>query len=118
MIDARRDEVYTAAYVTGGGGVGKEIAAPRATAPEEFIRSLDGRATTFVGTGALRYRGQIESTFAGTAEFVAEKENFPSTPFLGKIAGDLTPLTKKEVSGLVPFYIRPSDAKLKRIEER
>lgn len=118
MIDARRDEVYTAAYVTGDVGVGKEIAAPRATAPAEFVRSMDRCATAFVGTGALRYREQIESTFAGAAEFVAEEENFPSTPFLGKIAGDLTPLTKKEIRCLEPFYIRPSDARLKKISER
>ncbi|MCZ6767093.1 MAG: tRNA (adenosine(37)-N6)-threonylcarbamoyltransferase complex dimerization subunit type 1 TsaB [bacterium] len=118
MIDARRDEVYTAAYVTGDGGVGKEIVAPHTTVPAEFVCSLDRRATTFVGTGALRYREQIESTFVGPAEFVPEEENFPSTPFLGKIAGDLTPLTKKEVRCLEPFYIRPSDAKLKKIEER
>jgi len=118
MIDAFRDEVYTSAFSAGGEDEGREIVEPRAVAPSEFVRSLEGRATTFTGTGALRYRKEIEDAFAGAADFVPEDANLPSTEFFAKTAGERTPLTKEEVFRLEPFYIRPSDAKLKKIKER
>jgi tRNA threonylcarbamoyladenosine biosynthesis protein TsaB len=65
-IDARRGEVFGAAYAAGGG---EELAAPRALAPERVPALLDaaglsGEAPVAIGDGALRYRDAFASAGA------------------------------------------------------
>ena len=64
LIDARRGEVFAAAYERGKDGMPRELAPPRPLAPElieelarETARSSGGRARRWlaVGDGALRY---------------------------------------------------------------
>jgi tRNA threonylcarbamoyladenosine biosynthesis protein TsaB len=62
VIDARRGEVFAAAY----GADGSELTTPRALAPERIGELLgeaglrDGDAPAAVGDGAVRYRPQLE----------------------------------------------------------
>ncbi|MGO9322097.1 MAG: tRNA (adenosine(37)-N6)-threonylcarbamoyltransferase complex dimerization subunit type 1 TsaB [Solirubrobacteraceae bacterium] len=69
VIDARRGEAFAAAYEAGDTGVPRELAAPRALAPQELAsvlahaqEALDGRRRWLaVGDGAVRFREQLEA---------------------------------------------------------
>jgi len=65
VLDARRGEVYAAAYVSEGGAPARELLAPRALKPADLAglmvqaRELDGRRAGVwdaFGDGAVRYR--------------------------------------------------------------
>lgn len=139
MIDARRDEVYAALYeplrgqecgedkvvaearsperqAVGRRGILDERISPRAVSPIEHIGSLDVRPTIFVGSGALRYAGEIKSVFGSSAVFTDETAHKPDTRLLCEIAEGFDPLSPEDVISLEPFYIRPSDATLKSLK--
>ena len=134
MIDARKNEVYAALYDAPAhprqirsaapnrdpaAALPPELAlvekiAPCVVPPETHIASIPGRPTLFVGSGAVRYRGQIEKLFGMQARFAAE--NDPDTRFLCRLAGSLEPLGPQDVVTLEPLYVRPSDVKLKPLK--
>ena len=110
MIDARKDEVYAAFYTPGG--LATSIA-PRAVSPGEFLAALPLSPAVFIGSGAVRYRSDVERVFGRHARFPGENEHDPDTNLLCRLAEDLAPLAPEEVVALEPYYIRPSDVKLK-----
>ena len=110
MIDARRDEVYAAFYAPGGLATSIE---PRAVSPGEFLAALPFSPSVFIGSGAVRYRSEVERVFGRDARFAGEDEQDPDTSLLCRLAEDLASLTPEEVVALEPYYIRPSDVKLK-----
>jgi tRNA threonylcarbamoyladenosine biosynthesis protein TsaB len=134
MIDARKNEVYAALYdapappsqirsaapspdqfaALAPEPVLVEKIAPCVVPPETHIASLPRRPTMFVGSGAVRYRGQIEKLFGMQACFAAE--NDPDTRLLCRLAGSLEPLGPEAVVTLEPLYVRPSDVKLKPLK--
>ncbi len=113
MVDARKSEVYAAVY-------GRDhsaskvyaIAEPRAVTPDKLLTSLEGRPMVFVGSGAVRFRAEIEEALGPAAIFAPDSHNQPSTAVLCQVAMELPPLDREDVSRLEPYYIRPSDAKL------
>jgi tRNA threonylcarbamoyladenosine biosynthesis protein TsaB len=70
VLDARRGEVFVAAYGVAAGGSVEELAPPRALAPEDLgeiveqvsARREDGQSAEWraVGDGAVRFRGQLQ----------------------------------------------------------
>ena len=113
MIDARKAEVYAAVYGRDPSGSGVHaITKPHAAAPDKLLTSLLGRPMVFVGSGAVRFRRVIEKAMGASAVFAGDPHHQPSTAVLCRVAGELPPLDKESVSGLEPYYIRPSDAKL------
>lgn len=109
MIDARKDEVYAAYYEADG----RETISPRAVAPAGFLAALPAGGAVFIGSGALRYRDLVTGVFGPRATIPEEDDHAPDVALFCRAAGDLTPLTRDEVVALEPFYIRPSDIKLK-----
>jgi tRNA threonylcarbamoyladenosine biosynthesis protein TsaB len=66
VIDARRGEVFAAAYARTAGPAPRELSAPRALAPERLADLLrrapgDGERWLALGDGAVRYRGDVEA---------------------------------------------------------
>ncbi len=70
VIDARRGEVFAAAYERAEGAAAHELASPRALAPQELASVLAEaeaaaagapRSWLAVGDGALRFRAQLEA---------------------------------------------------------
>ena len=55
VLDARRDEVYTALYDTSAGRP-EALTPPRAIAPALLLEERAGETTIFLGDGAVRYR--------------------------------------------------------------
>lgn len=123
MIDARRSEVYTALYARGEAYRSQERLfkprcelPPQATTPDAFLPSLGRRPVVFVGSGARHWREMIAETLGGDARF-AEKPTRPSTEILSRLADCLPPVRASGVAEMEPFYIRPSDAKLKPLKK-
>ena len=117
MVDARKSEVYAAIYGGKLDGSGLPAAEPggeaRAVAPAQLLVSLSRGQVVCVGSGAARFRREIEEV--STVTVAPDRFNLPSTEVLCRIGTGLSPLTKEALSRLEPDYIRPSDAKLRRI---
>lgn len=120
MIDARRDEVYAAVYRGADGSTSESLTSrrlacemePLAIAPGTLGESLRVEATWFVGSGAARYRPEIEAGLGPLAKFAPAESDRPSTELLASVGQTLRPLAPSEVPILEPFYIRESDARL------
>jgi tRNA threonylcarbamoyladenosine biosynthesis protein TsaB len=122
MIDARKDEVYAALYepldstaredspesVLGVRQVNAAVALP----PSDFLRTIDTRATMFVGSGAVRYQAPVRERFGDRALFAADDNHAPSLRVLCRFASELEPLGAEETVALEPLYIRSSGARL------
>ncbi len=143
MIDARRNEVYAAYYrrlassedanVPGGAPQRSsralratptrenlsagllEVVAPCVTPPDRYLASLPRDPAVFLGSGAVRYRADIEKALGSSAHISAEHE--PDTQLLCRLAEDLVPVRPEDVVTLEPTYIRPSDVELKPLRD-
>jgi tRNA threonylcarbamoyladenosine biosynthesis protein TsaB len=125
VIDARRGEVFAAAYERGdlgepgesGGADGpRELAPARALAPEELagvtaaVEAAGGaqRRWLAVGDGALRYRSQLQS--AGIA--VPPDSSSPHLVSAAAVCELAAPAPAASLNQLVPDYRRRPDAEL------
>jgi tRNA threonylcarbamoyladenosine biosynthesis protein TsaB len=117
VIDARRGEVFAAAYAQLGDGSPSELSAPRALAPEAIASALpeDAGAAAGAGTwlavgdGAVRYRAELER--AGV-HVPADAD-----PLHRVTAGAICSLGRSsaaagDVNGVLPDYRRLPDAEL------
>ena len=128
VIDARRGEVFAAAYEPASGdtsdgaadpGAPRELSTPAALAPEavtELIASIEesgSRSWLAVGDGALRYRQQIES-----ASIEVPPDDSPLHRLSGAAICALGALAPAATAGtaavteILPDYRRRPDAEL------
>jgi tRNA threonylcarbamoyladenosine biosynthesis protein TsaB len=111
MLDARKQEVYSALY-SWEAGFPQPVSAERVVKPEKLLSELSGE-TLFLGNGAFVYRSLIVRQLAGRAHFAPTFLNLPR-------AAAAAALALKEWEGgrtfsadeLMPFYLRPSEAEL------
>jgi tRNA threonylcarbamoyladenosine biosynthesis protein TsaB len=96
VTDARRKEIYWAAYDGGSRIAGPEVARPEAVPTEGIDRA--------VGDGALRYAGVL-------AVSVASEPRYPSARSLAALAADRI-RTKAPGEVLTPLYLRRPDVML------
>lgn len=115
LIDARRREVYGALYGTED-GLPKEIMPPFSAKPEDLAKLIaetaGGAPVLVCGTGALRYREQLESSLPASSCFAGPRWSVPSASVLAALAAGRKPMPYNELSILEPLYIRPPDARL------
>ncbi len=110
MIDARKNEVYSALYP--GRSQSAALSEAQVIAPEQLLQSMQGDCL-FIGDGARKYRTLIVRQRGDRAHFVCGALNLVRASsalpiLLDKLAsGETTPLAQ-----LVPCYIRPSDAEI------
>lgn len=111
MLDARKQEVYTARY-SWEAGFPHPVAEERVVKPEILLSDISGE-TLFVGNGASVYRSLIVRQLAGRAHFAPAFLNLPR-------AGAAAVLGLSEWQAgrcyssdeLMPSYLRPSEAEL------
>ena len=111
MLDARKQEVYTALY-NWEAGLPNPVSEERVVKPEMLLSDITGE-TLFVGNGALVYRSLIVRQLAGRAHFAPAFLNLPR-------AGAAAALGLAEwqagrcfsPDALMPAYLRPSEAEL------
>ena len=112
MLDARKNEVYTALYRTTDKAM--QLKQDCVIPPADFLQLLSG-PTIFVGDGALRYQELIQQTLGDNALFAP-----PAHHILRPSSGCLLAETAFQ-NGLVvspeqllPSYLRLSEAELSR----
>jgi tRNA threonylcarbamoyladenosine biosynthesis protein TsaB len=112
MIDARKNEVYSALYRRGPSSDLTAIIAPCVVSPAKHIASVPVGPTIFVGSGALRYRPAIEDAFGSQARFPEDGCHEPDTSLLCRLAEKIEPLAPEDIVTLEPLYVRPDGATL------
>jgi tRNA threonylcarbamoyladenosine biosynthesis protein TsaB len=101
VLDARRGEAFVALWEAG-----RELAPPRAVAPDELARAAAG-ATLAVGDGAVRFREQLEPAGVTVPEDGSALHRVGATGLL-RLAAEAPPVAR---DALVPEYVRQPDAK-------
>lgn len=115
LIDARRGEIYAAAYRVEIGKRPKRILKKCALPPDMLIRKLKairGRMI-LVGDGALEHGGLLQKSVGKRAEIAFGAQCLPQAANLAFLA--LSRLKKgrgDDIAALVPDYVRRSDAEI------
>lgn len=116
MLDARKNEVYTALYRCGR--LPEALVEDCVIAPASFLERIT-EPTLFVGSGALRYRDLIVERLGDAALFAPAACHAPRASAGAVIAADLYSRNRLITAGeLVPVYIRPSEAELARMKKQ
>lgn len=122
MIDARKSEVYAALYRWDEISKNlhrEELLPARVLSPTDLMQQIEQVAeepVLFAGSGVQCCRELIESSTGIQASYAGEEENRISLRVFSQVAGKLKPLSNEEILTLEPFYIRSSDAELKRLK--
>lgn len=112
MLDARRQEVYTALYKHDLDGL-QTLIEPVAVKVEEFINSINSE-TVFVGDGAMLYQDIIRDALGQRAIFAEGSLSYPSPVEVGFIAfRNLQKGIVVDAKELSPVYLRKSEAEIK-----
>ena len=111
MLDARKNEVYAALYKWEGNDC-KKIMPETAIRPAELLKNIN-EPTVFMGEGVKIYREIIAETLQNNAIFAPASSMSPSASTVGEIALEkLKQGIFSDPVGLVPFYIRKSEAEI------
>ena len=110
MLDARKNEVYTALYHVSGHP--EPLIPDCVIAPAVFLSRL-ATPTIFLGDGALRYRELIQQTLGDMACFAPPAAHVPR-PSSGCLLAEAALCNGSAVSPeqLLPSYLRLSEAEL------
>ncbi len=112
MIDARKDEIYTAVFRTTSREKLKILIKEQASVPYEFIKKIK-RKTLFLGSGARRYKDIIKRKLSSKAIFAPEQFDLTrgiNVAILGRDKFQRKSLS--DVDSAVPNYLRKSQAEL------
>lgn len=110
LLDARKGEVFARFYQ--GGENFQPTGEPLVISPEKLLPMIK-EGTLAVGEGARIY----QKVFQCRVKFAGFEFDYPRASLIGKLAQPR--LQKKEsddLAQLVPIYLRPSDAELKKLE--
>jgi tRNA threonylcarbamoyladenosine biosynthesis protein TsaB len=117
ILDARKDEVYTALYRTLDGRlevIAPARAVPPATLAEDLRLGTEG-PLVIVGDGVAPFAGVFTGVLGPRARLAPAGFRLPSAVTVGELGQ--WALARGETSdpaGLVPLYLRPSEAELAR----
>lgn len=111
IMDARRNQVYTAAYRYSGGKIVEE-SAPTAVGIEELCACLSGEVI-FVGDGVAPYRDRITGLMGERAAFAPPQLCLQSAASVCAAALEVTPVSPQELSVI---YLRKPQAERERDE--
>ena len=118
FLDARKKEVYTALFRQRAGAVERltEDLVSSAEAIIERVAALDGgEPCLFIGDGIQSY-GQLITAALGGRSRVTLGEGYPSTACAVAQLGEarIARQERDPVGAMVPRYLRPSEAELKK----
>lgn len=121
LLDARKKELYGALFVWDDRQASFQRIIPEGVmSPNEWAELIKDKSTTKVvlaGEGALLYRNEIKKVLGENALFAEGTAGSPrpaNVAFLGQKIAE-TGLIPPNPAGITPFYIRKSEAELKRI---
>jgi len=113
ILDARKQEVYTAFYRYEEGSSPKRLSDHQAIRPEDLVKKIKGQ-TIFLGDGVKTYGDFLINSLPSLAIFPPVPLHFSHGSMVAKLGSELL---KKgghlNLSTFTPFYIRPSEAEVK-----
>ena len=111
LLDARKGEVYSATYRFENDTLTQK-SLENVTAPEAAVEGLK-EPCVFIGSGAQLYRRNITTVLGNLANFAPEDQNIIRASSVGFLSMEkFKTHDTSEAAGLVPHYIRKSDAEL------
>ncbi len=111
VLDARKKEVYAGLYRWENETL-KKIMPETAIKPEDLLRGIK-EPVVFMGEGALLYKNMILEGLKEKALFAPPSKMSPSATTVAEIAIEKLKLgLSADPVGLVPFYIRRSEAEI------
>lgn len=111
ILDARKQEVYTALYRNTEDHV-QRISEYSVIAPQNLLKALH-EPTLFLGDGVLAYRQQICEVLGNHALFANPALMFPRASLIAKLGVDrLLTGTPDDSYAFTPLYLRKSDAEI------
>ena len=118
-LDARRQEIFAAAWRFDEDGASTRLLAPMAGGPAavaEAVLALDTPTPPILaGTGATLYRDQLTALLGDAAALPTDAPQTPDAAVLADLAADLLAAgDTANLSATEPEYLRPSDAELNR----
>jgi tRNA threonylcarbamoyladenosine biosynthesis protein TsaB len=111
ILDARKQEVYTAFFRNTGSSVEK-LSEYSVITPEHVLREIT-EPVIFLGDGVLRYRQYIETRLGQHALFADAAHLLPRGSLIAKLGCDrLIAGEYDDCFALTPLYVRKSDAEI------
>ena len=117
MLDAKKDQVYTALYRTGRNYSLERIESERVTDVRRFLQCID-EDVIFIGDGAAKYAGLISEMLPGKSYFASVCHQHIRAAVVGLLG------KKKYSEGdildsvtFAPVYLRASEAEMKRFSQ-
>ncbi|MCK5254494.1 MAG: tRNA (adenosine(37)-N6)-threonylcarbamoyltransferase complex dimerization subunit type 1 TsaB [Deltaproteobacteria bacterium] len=118
LIDARRDEVYTAFYKREEGHTLKKLTPDRAIVPEILLDEIR-EEVVFLGDGTDLYKDLIIRKLKEKALFSPLHLKYPRASAIAQLA--FKKLNVNEVSDIevmTPLYVRPPEAETKWVQKK
>jgi tRNA threonylcarbamoyladenosine biosynthesis protein TsaB len=113
ILDARKDEVYTALYKDREGGQVERLTPYQVLAPAGLVEQLPLRETIFLGYGVEVYRELIEARLGEKALFAPRHLRFLRGTTVAELGlGRIMHGERDDIASLAPIYVRPSDAEI------
>lgn len=113
VLDARKQEVYTAIYQGDGSHV-ELLDRYRACSPEvlaDEIKALKVKPVVFLGDGAVRYRDLFQQVLGDAAVWAPANLALPRASSVGLLAWERLQEGKvDDAASIVPVYVRLSEA--------
>jgi len=117
LIPARRDEVYTAVYISSSDGI-KRLSSYLALNPKEMVERLREQLQakiTFTGEGAQIYQDLLQEGLQGHAVFADPARMWPRAGFTAIIGSKiLTEKGGKEPGAVQALYVKPPAIRCRR----
>lgn len=113
VLDARKEEVYTALYRYGDGNRPRPVSPYQACRPEELVRQIHEK-TIFVGDGIKTYGDFLRNQLPSLAVFPISSLHLPYGSTIARLGLDLLRRGESlDLATFTPIYVRPSEAELK-----
>lgn len=114
MLDARRREVYAAFFLRGKGGGLERLTPDSAQLPRVLLEGITGPCL-FLGDGAESYAELIHERYGSATQLLPFVTHHPRGAVVAYMAWErLCRGEYDDASTLVPCYVRPPEAELKR----
>jgi tRNA threonylcarbamoyladenosine biosynthesis protein TsaB len=113
VLDARKEEVYTALYRYGEGDLPERLTPYQTCRPEELISQIREK-TIFIGDGVKTYGDLLRNHLHSLAAFPISSLHVPHGSTVARIGLDLLRRGENlDLAAFTPIYVRPSEAELK-----
>lgn len=113
MMDAKKDQIYTALFSTGKNGQLKRMTEDKVIDIVSFLKEIRDDVI-FLGDGAIKYADVIQKTLPAKGFFISHRDYFVKASNVGLIG--LKMFMEGEGHGLLalrPKYLRLSEAEIK-----